>query len=141
MRRQHAQLKEAQRAEVISPHQRLNCPQTGLLGNGLPTDDRPNRAQRLSERRTNAGSLPWIETIFEIVLATPCWKMNSATKLKTVAHKTASRGDSTRVDTTVAIEFAASWKPLKKSKVSARTTTLMMRMSVASTSGGVGEGG
>src|SRR5512135_285608 len=69
-------------------------------------------ARPLMTTHTNAGSLALTLTIFEIVLATPCWKMNSATKLKTVAHSTASRGDSTRVDTTVAIEFAASWKPL-----------------------------
>jgi hypothetical protein len=32
--------------------------------------------------------------------------------LKKAAQITASRGDSTRVDTTVAMELAASWKPL-----------------------------
>ena len=35
-----------------------------------------------------------------------------------------SRGESTRVETTVAMEFAASWKPLKKSNASA---TAMIR--------------
>jgi hypothetical protein len=34
--------------------------------------------------------------------------MKSATKLNTAAHNTAARGESTRVDTTVAIELAAS---------------------------------
>src|SRR3569623_1000957 len=68
---------------------------------------------------TNAGSLALIWTIFEIVFATPSWKMNRATKLNTVAHRTARRGDSTRVDPPVAIEFAASWKPLMTSKISA----------------------
>src|SRR6185312_12761990 len=59
---------------------------------------------------TNAcpGSVGLMWTIFEIVFATPSLKMNSATKLNTVAHSTARRGDSTRVDTTVAIELAAS---------------------------------
>src|SRR3569623_63808 len=71
---------------------------------------------------TNAWSLGWIVTIFAIVFATPSWKMNSATKLNTVAHSTASRGDSTRGDTTVAIEFAASWNPLMMSKTSATAT-------------------
>ena len=33
-------------------------------------------------------------------------------KLKNAAHTTACPGDRTRVDTIVAIEFAASWKPL-----------------------------
>src|SRR5215831_18869573 len=63
--------------------------------------------------------------IFEIVSATPWWKMNRATKLNTAAHSTAILGDSTRVDTTVAIEFAASWKPLITSKISAVTIVTM----------------
>jgi hypothetical protein len=41
--------------------------------------------------------------------------------LKKAAQATAVIGDSTRVDTTVAMEFAASWKPLMKSKASATT--------------------
>src|SRR5215831_2748645 len=63
--------------------------------------------------------------IFEIVSATPWWKMNSATKLNTAAQITAILGDSTRVDTTVAIELAASWKPLITSKISAVTIVTM----------------
>ncbi len=47
-----------------------------------------------------------------MVLATAVPKMNAATKLKKAAQTTALPGDSTRVDTTVAIELAASWKPL-----------------------------
>src|SRR5512133_250080 len=51
-------------------------------------------------------------------------------KLKKAAQATATSGDSTRVETTVAIEFAASWKPLMKSKASATrmraTTTKIM---------------
>ena len=46
------------------------------------------------------------------VLATPVPKKNAAMKLKKAAQATACSGDSTRVDTTVAMEFAASWKPL-----------------------------
>src|SRR5262249_1229986 len=46
------------------------------------------------------------------VLATAVPKVNAATKLKNAAQTTALPGDSTRVDTTVAIELAASWKPL-----------------------------
>src|SRR3954452_1890740 len=42
-----------------------------------------------------------------------------ATKLKKAAQATASCGDKTRVETTVAIEFAESCKPLMKSKASA----------------------
>ena len=43
-----------------------------------------------------------------MVFATAVPKMMKAAKLKKAAHATASRGVSTRVDTTVAIEFAAS---------------------------------
>ena len=46
------------------------------------------------------------------VCATPVPKKNAAAKLKNAAQMTALPGDSTRVETTVAIEFAASWKPL-----------------------------
>ena len=50
-----------------------------------------------------------------IVAATTVPNTRKATKLKNAAQTTATRGDSTRVDTTVAIELAASWKPLTKS--------------------------
>ncbi len=46
------------------------------------------------------------------VFATAVPNTKAATKLKKAAHTTACPGDSTRVDTTVAIELAASWKPL-----------------------------
>src|SRR6266542_2987499 len=55
------------------------------------------------------------------------------TKLKKAAHATAQSGVSTRVETTVAIEFAASWKPLMKSKARA---TAMSRTTVAMSMGG-----
>jgi hypothetical protein len=42
------------------------------------------------------------------VRATAVPKVNAATKLKNAAQITALPGDSTRVDTTVAMEFAAS---------------------------------
>ena len=42
------------------------------------------------------------------VLATAVPNVNAATKLKNAAQMTAFPGESTRVDTTVAIEFAAS---------------------------------
>ncbi len=47
-----------------------------------------------------------------MVLATAVPKMNAAAKLKNAAQTTALPGDSTRVETTVAMELAASWKPL-----------------------------
>ena len=43
-----------------------------------------------------------------MVLATAVPNPNAATKLKKAAQTTAFPGDSTRVDTTVAMEFAAS---------------------------------
>ena len=46
------------------------------------------------------------------VLATAVPKTKAATKLKKAAQMTALPGDRTRVETTVAMEFAASWKPL-----------------------------
>src|SRR3954470_21211930 len=46
------------------------------------------------------------------VLATAVPTRNAAAKLKNAAQITALPGESTRVETTVAIEFAASWKPL-----------------------------
>ena len=54
-----------------------------------------------------------------IVFATAVPKKKAAAKLKKAAQKTATKGDSTRVDTTVAIEFAESCIPLMKSKTSA----------------------
>src|SRR5690349_3278541 len=63
-----------------------------------------------------------------IVLATAVPKMNAAMKLKIAAQTTASRGDSTRVETTVAMLFAASWKPLKKSKQRASRMVTMTRI-------------
>ena len=58
-----------------------------------------------------------------IVAATNVPKTRKAMKLNTAAHTTAMRGDSTRVETTVAIELAASWNPLTKSKASAIAMT------------------
>ena len=57
-----------------------------------------------------------------IVLATERPKNRKATKLKNAAQSTAQCGRSTRVETMVAIEFAASWKPFMKSNASASTT-------------------
>jgi len=57
-----------------------------------------------------------------IVFATCSPKTAKAMKLKNAAHMTAVRGFSTRVDTTVAIEFAASCSPFMKSNSSATPT-------------------
>jgi len=58
-----------------------------------------------------------------IVFATAVPNRKTARKLNAAAQTTAAEGDSTRVETTVAMEFAASWNPLMKSKASAITTT------------------
>src|SRR5207249_8416388 len=76
----------------------------------------------------------WFTTVMSIiplpiVLATAVPMTKAATKLKKAAHRTAFCGERTRVETTVAIELAASWKPFRKSKVSA---TRMMKMTPAS---------
>ena len=51
-----------------------------------------------------------------MVLATWVPRTKAATKLKKAAQSTATCGESTRVETTVAMELAASWKPFRKSK-------------------------
>ena len=84
----------------------------------------PTRAPKITANVTT-----WTSIIpFPIVFATAVPKPNAATKLKNAAHTTACPGERTRVETTVAIEFAASWKPLMKSNASAtamRPATVM----------------
>jgi len=56
-----------------------------------------------------ANVTTWMSIIPEpIVFATAVPKMKNAAKLKKAAQMTALPGESTRVDTTVAIELAAS---------------------------------
>src|SRR2546423_15708086 len=62
-------------------------------------------------------------TSLAIVLATWVLNTRNATKLKNAAHATAYRGESTLVDTTVAIELAASWRTLVKSNANATAMT------------------
>src|SRR4051812_26080132 len=78
---------------------------------------------------TSAATIP-----FPIVWATCVPKNRKATKLKKAAQNTAYWGRSTRVETMVAIEFAASCRPLRKSKSSATAMrpTRRGRPSVAS---------
>src|SRR5207248_170943 len=63
-----------------------------------------------------------------MVPATLVPNKKAATKLKNAAQMTACVGESTRVETTVAIEFAASWNPLRKSKIRATKTMRKMRV-------------
>ena len=62
------------------------------------------------------------------VLATAVPKLKAETKLKNAAQITACSGVKTRVATTVATELAASWKPFRKSKISATAMMTMTRM-------------
>src|ERR1700710_728853 len=91
----------------------------------------PIRAAKISRSSMMPGSMMPVP----MVLAT--WRPNTrkATKLKNAAHSTAYCGRSTRVDTMVAIELAASCKPLRKSNSSATAInpTRIGRPSVAST--------
>src|SRR5882672_4817109 len=59
-----------------------------------------------------------------MVLATACVPRKNAIKLKKAANITARTGESTRVETTVAMELAASWNPLVKSKSRAMATII-----------------
>src|SRR5438270_6686659 len=62
-----------------------------------------------------------------MVFATFVPNTNAARKLKNAAQITASFGESTRVDTTVAMLLAASWKPLMKSNARAIKTVIRTR--------------
>ena len=62
------------------------------------------------------------------IVAATLNEMKAPTKLRIAAIATAFRGESARVETLVAIEFAVSWKPFVKSKNSATTTTAMRVM-------------
>src|SRR6185369_8701552 len=64
----------------------------------------PNSPAKMTRVSTILGSIIPEPTVF----ATPTTKVKAATKLKNAAQTTAWPGESTRVETTVAIEFAAS---------------------------------
>ncbi len=86
----------------------------------------PASAARITHWSTMLVSTTPLPTV--VATCTP--KANAAMKLKKPAQMTAWSGVRTRVETTVAIEFAASWKPLMKSKTSA---TKMMKTTAVST--------
>src|ERR1035437_7878773 len=70
-----------------------------------------------SPPRITAKVTTWMSTMPEpTVLASAVPNVKAATKLKNAAQMTAFPGDSTGVDTTVAIELAASWNPLMRSE-------------------------
>src|SRR5688572_31154792 len=78
----------------------------------------PNRPPRMTLGSTIETSIIPLPMVF----ATAVPPKNAAMKLKNAAHATACSGVSTRVATTVAIEFAESWKPLMKSNMNATAT-------------------
>ena len=80
-----------------------------------PQTNAAARPAKMTAPSTTDGST----TPLPIVVATATPKKNAATKLKNAAQATACIGVRTRVPTTVAIEFAASWKPFMKSNASA----------------------
>src|SRR5512146_1975171 len=69
-----------------------------------------------------------------MVLATAVPSRKAAKKLKNAAQATASLGDNTRVETTVAMLLAASWNPFRKSNVNAAMTVIVTSISAVSTS-------
>ena len=63
-----------------------------------------------------------------MVLATAVPKTKAAMKFQKAAQATARNGVSTRVETTVAMELAASCQPFENSKASVRTMTARSRL-------------
>ena len=88
----------------------------------VPRDQVPgDRADQSGEHdleRDRVGSTIPLATVAATSIDT-----NAPAKLRIAALTTAARGESARVETLVAIEFAVSWKPLVKSKKSATATT------------------
>src|SRR5713226_8926466 len=62
-----------------------------------------------------------------MVLATAVPKKKAAMKFQKAAQATARKGVRTRVETTVAMELAASCQPFENSKARVRNTTTMRR--------------
>src|SRR5256885_3667437 len=79
----------------------------------------PTRAPKT----TCVSTMPGWTIPLPTVAATLRWKTKTATTLKKAAKATACVGLSTPVETTVAIELAASWKPFMKSNSKASTTS------------------
>jgi len=76
-------------------------------------------AQKSPQNMTRGVTNEILIIPLHIVFATAVPTMNTAEKLKNVAQSTASRGESTRVATIVAMELALSCIPLVKSKTNA----------------------
>src|SRR5438552_3973623 len=100
------------KAPISACEELVGRPQRQVIQSHVKAAARP---AKISGRSITSG----FTTLFPMVVATATPKPKAATKLKKAAHATAARGVSTRVDTIVAIEFAASWKPFMKSKARA----------------------
>ena len=88
------------------------------------TQARIATAAKITPMVTNGLSTgPRSRMSFAMNLATCVPNTANAMKFQNAAHNTALNGVRTRVATTVAIEFAASWKPLTKSKINANPMT------------------
>src|SRR5881397_1433889 len=85
-------------------------------------DDVGSPSHHVMRSHTIASTMARSTSPFPIVLATAVPNTKTAMKLNVAAQTTAADGDRTRVETTVAMEFAASWNPLTKSKASATRT-------------------
>ena len=97
-----------------------------LLLDGSPTPH-VTRFQTIAPtsapKMTCASMTPALTMPVPIVSATCSPNTANAMKLKNAAHTTAVLGLRTRVETTVAIEFAASCRPFMKSNASATATS------------------
>jgi hypothetical protein len=68
---------------------------------------------------TDPASMIPVPTVFATAVVT-----NAPARFASAAMRTASRGESARVETEVATAFAVSWKPFVKSKTSATATVM-----------------
>src|SRR6266481_1026676 len=94
---------------------------------------------RPARRTCCVTSSMWIMPL-PIVAATAVPKTKAAMKFQKAAQTTARKGVSTRVETTVAMELAASCQPFENSKVRVRKMTTSRREKL-DTGGGLGRRG
>src|ERR1700675_818270 len=88
-------------------------------------------APRRTARSTFSSTIS-IRTIpLPMVVATAVPKTKAAMKFQKAAQTTARKGVRTRVETTVAMELAASCQPLENSKARVRTITAIRRLKLA----------
>src|SRR5437660_1456866 len=88
-----------------------------------------------SPARTTFSAIPCGSTTPLATVVATFSERNAPAKLRRAEPSTASRGEIARVETLVAIAFAASWKPFVKSKKSATATTATSVKFIASSSG------